>query len=138
MADAVRVEGLAEFRRGLKGISKEAPKGLRLALNEAADLVVSTALPKIPRRTGRAAASLKAASTQTASRVRAGSGRAPYYPWLDFGGRTGKNKSVARPFYKDGRYIYKAYFDLKSSGQFQAALEKAIVDVARRAGLEVD
>lgn len=135
MAEPIRVEGLAEFRRNLKKLDGDLPKALRLALNEAADIVVDGARPRIPKRTGRAAATVKARSTQTAARVVGGSARAAYYPWLDFGGRVGRNKSVKRAFLKEGRYIYKSYFD--NTEKFGQVLEEALLDVARQAGVEV-
>jgi hypothetical protein len=64
-----------------------------------------------------------------------GGSKAPYYPWLDFGGRVGRRHATVRPFLEHGRYIYNAYF--RSRGEFEKALEGALVDVAERAGLEV-
>lgn len=136
MVDAVRIEGLTEFRRGLKELSTDLPKALRLAFNDAADLVVQDARPRIPSRTGRAKGTVKARSTQTAARVVGGGSRAVYYPWLDFGG-TLPVTNVRRPFLKEGRYIYNAYFRAKRSGRFQESLEKNLVAVARSAGIEV-
>jgi hypothetical protein len=135
VAEPIRVEGLKEFSRNLKKLDGDLPKALRIALNEAADIVVSGARSRIPRRTGRASASVKARSTRTASRVVGGSNRVPYYPWLDFGGRVGKGKSVRRPFLKEGRYIYASYF--ANSDEFAKVLEEALLDVARQAGVEV-
>lgn len=138
MSDLVKIEGLAEFSRSLKRLDASAPKALRVALNEVIDVIVSTARPMVPHRSGRAAASLKAQSTRTLVRVSAGGGRAPYYPWLDFGGRVGKNRSVRRYFLKEGRYLYPTYNRLKSSGEVEDALRKALVGVAERSGLEVE
>jgi hypothetical protein len=131
----IRVEGLAEFSRNLKKLNGDLPKALRIALNEAADIVVKGARPKVPRRSGRAAASVKARSTRTSSRVVGGSNRVPYYPWLDFGGRVGKGKSVRRPFLKEGRYIYASYF--ANTDEYGKVLEEALLEVARQAGVEV-
>ena len=144
VADPIKVEGLAEFSRNLKKLDADLPKALRVALNESAGLVVDYARPKIPSRSGRARGSVKTASTRTAARVRGGGNRAPYYPWLDFGGSVGRGRtgrgtgSVHRPFKKDGRYIYDGYFKLKASGEFQTTLEAALLDVARQAGIEVE
>lgn len=135
MADAIRISGLNEFRRGLKAMDRETPKALRLAFNDAADIVVTDARPRVPSRTGRAARTVKARSTQTAARVAGGGNRAPYYPWLDFGGKI--PRGPARPFLKDGRYIYNAYFRNKRTGRFQDVLSTRLVGVARAAGIEV-
>jgi len=138
MVNVIRVDGLAKFSRDLRKLDADLPKALRVALNEAADLVVGHAVPTIPRRSGRAARSLKARSTRTAVRVTAGGNRAPYYPWLDFGGKVGRKHSVRRPFRKEGRYLYATYFRLSSSGDFQAVLSRALLGVAAQAGVEVD
>lgn len=136
MAEPIKVEGLKEFTRSLKRLDAEVPKAMRVALNGAADIVLDYARPKIPRRTGRAAASLKAKSTQTAVRVAAGGKKAPWYPWLDFGGRVGRRKQTKRPFIKEGRYIYPALTAKRA--EFEAALVKALTGAAESAGLGVD
>lgn len=109
MPEAIRVEGLVEFQRKLKALDGESQKQIRLVLNDAAELVVTKSRSLVPRRSGAAAASIKAQSTQRQGRVKGGSGRVPYYAWLDFGGSVGRNNSIKRPFYKDGRYIYKVF-----------------------------
>lgn len=136
MEAKISVEGLAEFNRGLRRLDSEAPKQLRIALNGAADLLVQRTVPLIPRRTGAAAKSLKAKSTRTAARVSVGGRRAAYYPWLDFGGKTGINRSVERPFYKEGRYVYPTL--KRVTPEISEALREGIVAVARGAGLDVD
>lgn len=138
MIRPIRVEGLREFSRALKRVDNEAPKGLRLAANRAADIVVRTAKPRVPLGPGiggHAVTSIKAASTRTAARVSEGGKRYPYMPWLDFGGRVGPRKSVKRPFLKEGRYIWKAFAEKRD--EIEEVLEDAIVQVARDAGLEV-
>jgi hypothetical protein len=132
----VGIEGLAEFNRGLRKLDAEAPKALRVALNGVADLLVRKTRPEIPSRSGAAAASLKAKSTRTSARVSTGGRKAPYYPWLDFGGKTGINRSVDRPFYKEGRYLYPTLRRIRP--EIESALETALVGVARGAGLDVD
>ncbi len=138
MSNAIQIGGLRDFQRGLRDMDSALPRGLRLALNEAADVVVKEARPLVPRRSGRAAASIKAASTRTSVRVKAGGARVPYYAWLDWGGRTGRKKSIVRPFIKDeGRYLYHTYFKLKASGEFVDALQKALVNLASQNGIQV-
>lgn len=132
----IAVTGLAEFNRGLRRIDADAPKELRKSLNTSADLLVRRTRPLIPKLTGRAAGSLKAASTRTSARVRVGGSKARYYPWLDFGGRTGIRRSVERPFYKEGRYLYPTLRRVRP--EIEASLLGALTDVARGAGLEVD
>lgn len=138
LIDPISVDGLAAFSRNLKKLDSDLPKALRIALNEAAQVVVDYAAPRIPRRTGRAAASLKAKSTRTKVRVGAGGRRAPYFPWLDYGGRVGRKHATARPFIKEGRYVYKGYFAKRDSGEFQDVLTKALLGVAAQAGVVVE
>lgn len=138
MPDAIKITGLREFTRGLRSMDRDLPKALRIAFNDAAQIIVDDARPRVPARSGRARGSVKARSTRTAARVVGGGNRAPYYPWLDFGGRVGPRGSVTRPFLgRTGRYIYNAYFKRRDSGEFQQGLSDALVKVARAAGLEV-
>lgn len=136
--DAVRVEGLNAVAKAIRRIDPELAKELRVVLNDAADTIVDRARPGVPKRSGRAAASIKAKSTRSLARVTGGGSRAPYYPWLDFGGRVGRRRSVTRQFRKRGRYIYKAYFRARDSGEFQDQMHDGLLDVLRRAGLETD
>jgi len=138
MAEAIRIDGLAEFSRNLRKLDSDLPKALRVALNDAANVVVDYARPRVPSRSGRAQRSIRARSTRTAARVTSGGARAPYFPWLDFGGRVGRHKSVRRAFLKEGRYLYAAYFAKRSSGEFQRVMTAALLDVVRQAGIEVD
>jgi hypothetical protein len=45
---------------------------------------------------------------------------------------------VKRPFLKEGRYIYAAYFHNRDSGKYQDELTRALLDAARSAGVEID
>lgn len=135
MAGEIHIQGLAEFRRELKAADRDAPKGIRIAGNNAAKIVVTTAKPRVPRLTGRAASTVRAASTQSAGRVSGGNKRAPYYPWLDFGGRVGRNNSVKRPFIKTGRYIWAAFVDEKPA--VERELRDQLVGLAQQQGWSV-
>lgn len=132
--DPIKVEGLTRLNRSLKSISKDAPKQLRLVGNEAADLVVKDAKPDVPTDTGTAQRTVRAASTRTAAQVKAGGKRAPWYPWLDFGGRVGIRRSVRRQFIKGGRYIYPAYSDNRD--QIADKLADGLTELIRDSGLE--
>jgi len=135
MTNTIKVEGLDQFVKGLKALDRELPKALRKGLNEAVDLVVTVARSKVTRRSGRAAGSLRAGSTQKAARIIAGGTRAPYYPWLDFGGRVGRRRSVVRRFYKSGRYIYPSLEEKRP--ETERLISQAIADAGRSAGIEV-
>lgn len=137
MAEPIRVEGMAEWNRALRRLDPEAAKALRIAHNKAAQIVVNTAKPRVPLgpgRGGHAKDSIRVASTRTATRVKAGSNRMPYYPWLDFGGAVGRGNSVRRPFIKEGRYIYAAYNDNKP--EIERVLKAELEAVINAAGLD--
>lgn len=131
----IAVEGMKQLQRALKDLDGESQKEIRVALNRVADTVAQGAARRVPVRTGKARASLKAMSSQRETRVSAGGRKAPYYGWLDFGGRIGKNKSVRRPFVKGGRYIWPTV--AANRDQLATAVETALVDLARSKGLEV-
>lgn len=133
---AIRVDGLAQFARDLRKIDGELPKALRKGGNRAAQLVVDGARPKIPTRSGAARRSLRTASTRTAVRVRGGGGRVPYFPWLDYGGKVGPDRSVSRPFRKEGRYVYPTYYAVRD--QVVTVLADELRQVAASAGWDVD
>lgn len=133
--DAVRITGLRELQASLKAIDGDAQKELRLVLNKAVDGLVDRARPLIPSLTGKARGSLKAQSSQREARVVAGGARVPYVPWLEFGGRVGRKKSIARPFLPNGRYLFptfkKVYPDVVS------AVADGVFGLIEKHGLDV-
>lgn len=133
--EPIKISGLREFQRALKQMDGESQKKLRVVLNEAATTVAEGAARRVPVRTGRARASLRAMSSQREARVMGGSKKAPYYGWLDFGGRTGRDKSQRRPFVQGGRYMYPTFASNRDS--IYKALQKSLAELARTAGLEV-
>jgi hypothetical protein len=133
----ISIQGLAEFQRRLRRVDVDLPKALRLAMNEAGQLVVDTAKPRVPQLTGAAAGSIRVVSTRTESRVRAGGAKVPYYAWLDFGGAVGRNKSVKRAFFKSGRYLWAAFAEKSASGEIQAILSRRLDEIASTAGIEM-
>lgn len=137
MSAPLRIDGIREFQKALRAVDRDLPKALRLTLNEATTVVIDWAVPRIPRRTGRAAASVKAKSSQREARVSIGGRRAPWMPWLDFGGE-GKRpgRPAYREFFKKGRYLY-AGLDA-THDEVQKIMERGMDELARRAGLEVD
>jgi hypothetical protein len=131
----IKVDGLKEFQAALREMDRDLPKQLRITLNKAATIVIDWAVPRIPKRTGRAAASVKARSSQRESRVAMGGRRAPYMPWLDFGGAVGPNRSVVRPFIKRGRFLY-AGLEVKHE-DVTKIMNDGLMELAASAGLEV-
>lgn len=139
--ETIRIEGLREFRLKVRAADRNLAKGLRKAGNRAANIVVDTARPRVPIGPGirgHAASSIKAASTQSATRVSEGGARFPYMPWLDFGGtirpRGVGTEAIRRPFLKTGRYIWAAFDDEQTA--VEAELRTALGEIAREAGLD--
>lgn len=136
MVAKIEVTGLRDFQRQLRAMDAGLPKQLRLALNAAAEEIIDYAEPRFPRRTGAAAASLKARSSQRVARIALGGRRAPYAPWLDFGGQGRvKGRPPARPFIKSGRYVYKG-LEVRRD-RVTDIMSTALAQLARDAGLEV-
>lgn len=135
MRPRIETRGIREFQRSLRQMEDGLQKELRPVFNGAAQVVVDAARPKVPRRTGAAAASLKVRSSQREGRLAAGGRRAPHYPWLDFGGNVGPNDSVSRPFVTIGRYVYPAVVDQQA--EIQEVMSQGLTRLAGQAGLEV-
>lgn len=129
----IRAVGLADTVRALKQVDKELPKELRLGLNRVVDVLVGLIRPKVPTLTGAARASIKSRSTQTVARIAVGGDKASYYPWLDFGGAVGRNKSVRRSFVQEGRYVYPTLRENRN--EIMQQLEDVTTEVTARAGL---
>jgi hypothetical protein len=132
----IELVGLRQFRKSLRDLDNGAHKDLRIVANRAAERVVSDARARIPTLTGRARKSIRASSTQSRARVAAGGKRVPYYPWLDYGGQTGRPGTPSRPFRKDGRYLYPAFRAHRA--QVMADLENGLRELAARQGLRPD
>lgn len=133
---ALQIDGLKQYQKSLRRLDSDLPKALRVALNGCADFLIDKTRPQIPKRSGKAAGSLTARSTRTAVRIAVGGRAAPYYPWLDFGGAVGRDNSVVRPFYKEGRYLYPTL--RKNSDEFAKITRGALVAVGRDAGIDID
>ncbi len=131
----IAITGLDELRSELRKVDAALPKMIRVALNKSSELVISYAKPRVPQKSGRARASLKVRSNQTSARIAAGGQRAPYYPWLDFGGHVGQHGATSRPFYTEGRYIYPGL--RANRDEITQTMATALDEVLRSAGLEV-
>jgi len=149
MVDTIKIDGLDQFVRNLKKLDADLPKTLRVGLNAAAQIIVDYSKPRVPHRSGRAAKSIRASSTRSMVRVSEGGARAPYMPWLDFGGTIGKRSAKRRkaeggsgrttskrPFLKEGRFLYAGL--AAERDKIHAAVETALLEAAAGAGIEVD
>lgn len=138
MADsALKITGATEFRSKIKRVRDGLPKTMHDALNDAKDLFLSDVQPRIPRRTGRAAASLHVKVDLDRLHIEAGGSRAPYFGWLDFGGnRRGRGGGIARrPYRASGRYVL--FYLQRDLPKVVDTVQDAVLESARHAGLQV-
>ena len=114
MVEVVGAAAMAELTAALRHVSDEIGDVVLSELEEIAKGVAADAARQVPRRTGRAAASYRAAGAA----VSYGGPDVPYVPWLEFGGKVGPGKGVTRPYIKGGRYLYptlgRAFEDIES------------------------
>lgn len=136
MVAKIEVTGLRDFQKKLRQMDDALPRQIRIALNAAAQEILDYARPRMPSDTGAARASLKSSSSQRVARIALGGQRAPYAAWLDFGGQ-GKRKGrpPARPFLKDGRYVYRG-LDARRD-QVTQIMTDALTQLALDAGVEM-
>ncbi len=146
MVAQVQVKGLRELQAAFKSVDADIPKELRNTFKVIAQMVATAAAAKVPRRTGTAAASITPRATQRGAAIAFGGPKAPYYPWLDFGGTVGRGHKPNRPYsgsvkrqymgrpFGSGRYIYPTIEAMDD--QIKAAAAEAVIDAAKRAGFE--
>lgn len=142
------VEGLIGMKKAFRQAHDGTQKAIQRRLKGVAQLVASEAAGRVPVRSGRAAASVRALATQESASVIAGGPKAPYFPWLDFGGSVGRRHrsgvadsgSVKRPWMGnpggEGRYIYPAIRDMSEviASETGEAIHEALADAGFRAG----
>lgn len=131
----VDIDGLDELQKALRSTADGLDDAVRAEFLDEAKRIAADARGAVPRRTGAARATVDAQLVDGAAAIVAGGRRAPYFPWLEYGGRVGRNDSVSRPFVKDGRYIGRAVD--ASISDIEAAALRGAVEAARAAGLEV-
>lgn len=131
--DPIKIEGLVDFQRAVKLAEDGLQKQLRVVFNEAAEIVVGSGRPFIPRRSGALAATLRASSGQRNATVSLGKAKTPYAGFVEFGGRVGPNQSVRRPFVPGGRSMYPAV--KREEAEIMAVMAKGLNRLADEAGL---
>lgn len=99
------LRGAREIESDLRDAELLGPE-LRKGLSDVAGLILDTARPLVPTRSGQARASLRADSTDKVVRIAAGGTKAPYWGWLEHGGNVGRSNSVHRAYLPRGRYLY--------------------------------
>jgi hypothetical protein len=127
-------------------MDEQAKSALKRELLGVATQVSSRAAGKVPRLTGRAAGSVKPRASMQGASIAFGGSAAPYFPWLDFGGSTGKGHragaggsgSVKRPWLGnpsgEGRYIYPTIREMRP--EIETAVDDALAAAARAASFE--
>lgn len=103
----IQVVGLGKLKRDLKRLGDDLGD-LKQAHKRAAEAVAEDARKRVPVLTGRMKASIRAAGQAGGAVIRGGSKSVPYFGFIDFGGNTGIDKSVVRPFLPKGRVLYPA------------------------------
>lgn len=131
---AVQITGLREVKAALKAVDKDAPKEMAAGFKEIAARVARSAAGKVPSITGTAASSIKPRGSTNGGAIAFGGPRAPYYPWLDFGGSVGRSKSVKRPFIQKGRYVYPTIAAME--GEIVGKADELIETLVRRHNLD--
>lgn len=132
----IKLKGLAPIVTGLKQLGSRGVKALETAGMNAAEMIVSKAKPLVPLGPGiggHARDSLRAQKGPKGPEAIGGGPRFPYYPWLDFGGRVGINRSVKRPFIREGRFIWPTYN--KHEADIEDMMRDELIDVLKKAGL---
>lgn len=101
MAEAAHVEvrGLPQLARGTAVLADRIEDGARAAFLRAADQAATLVRGRVPRRSGRLAASVRADQLDDGASVGMGGSGVPYAGWIEFGGTRG------RPYMPGGRYL---------------------------------
>lgn len=154
--------GLKELQSALRSVAPEAKRQFTTDLKAIGQLVQTDTQADMPRVTGKARRSVKVKVVARRGfegvEISEGGGMAPYTPWLDFGGSVGRGRTttarvtigggrvrverggsrgsgaVVRPYIKDGRYLYPAYYR-RYDDMVKATLE-AVRKATASAGLE--
>jgi hypothetical protein len=155
--------GLRDLQAALRAVAPEAKAEFQRELKAIGGLVQADTQAAMPRRRGKAQRSIKVKVVARRGfegvQISEGGAVAPYTPWLDFGGTVGRGRrstarvtigggrvtvqrtgsrgsgSVVRPYIKDGRYLYPAYY--RRYDDMVRATVEAVRKAAESAGLAV-
>lgn len=159
----LELKGLRELQTALRKVAPEAKRVFQANLKAIGQMVQSDTRADMPKHSGKGRRSVKVRVVTRRGfegvEISEGGGVAPYVPWLDFGGRVGRGRrstarltigagrvqvrriggqgtgSVVRPYIKDGRYLYPAYY--RRYDDMVAATFDAVRRACESAGLEV-
>lgn len=130
----MELHGVRELQRAFKQVGGGTETNLKAEFFNIARSVAISAQAKVPHRTGRAADSIKPRSTNRGGSIAFGGRAAEYMPWLNFGGRVGRNRSIFRELVKPDRYIYTTISEHRE--ETAKAADQAIERAAKSAGFE--
>ena len=148
MPDNVRIvtHGIPQLQSALRKMGGEAAGELKAEFTRIAGIVAAAARGRVPHRSGRAAASIKARGSTRGGAIAFGGSAAPYMPWLDFGGSTGhghlsgvagsgaiKRDWMGNPL-GEGRYVYPAIRSQRDT--IIKETDEVIERLAKKAGFE--
>lgn len=134
MAPRIEVRGIRELNKALKQVDAELPKELRLGFKRISEMVVSSAQGKVPVISGAARSSIKPRAAQKGAGIAFGGTKAPYFPWLNFGGNVGRRKSVHRDRITPDRYIYTSINEM--GPQIEQEIDLLLKEVIQDAGFD--
>lgn len=134
----VNVEGFRRLNRALKQVDPALQKELATDLKAIAEQLAVKVRAKMPRRSGRAAGTVRGGATMRTAYVQQGKASVPYVGWLDFGGTLrpsgGRRNTIRRTVVKGGRYLYPTVAENRDDTL--RAAEQAFDKAARRADLK--
>lgn len=134
----VAVEGLAEFNRAMRKVDAQLPSIIKAEFKEVATATAGVIAGKIPKKTGKMAASVKPRSSANYAAIAAYGAKVPYGRFVDFGGglpgvrgvRPGGSAGASRRFWiAEGRYIFPTLYDLREESM--EAAEKVLDTVLK-------
>jgi len=161
----LQMPGLADLSMALRRVAPEAKREFQSELRAVGKMVQTDAQASMSFKhpTGKAKRSVKVRVVSRRGfegvEISEGGAIAPYAPWLDFGGTVGRGRrstvrlnisggrvtrqnlgsrgsgSVSRPFIKEGRYLYPAYY--RRYDDMVKATLIAVRKACQTAGLEV-
>lgn len=133
----IEVQGVKVIQKRLRQMDDGTVAELKRVYFYSADLVAKNALPRIPRRTGRLASTLRVTATKRGGYVRMGGKRtAPYAGPIHFGWPNRPN--LAKDWYggpiRPNPFLYAA-LDARRD-EVEDAFYRGVMRVARKAGLD--
>ena len=122
-----KVFGLDELKRGMRDLADEIDHGADDALDSVAEQTANMVRAKVPRLTGRLAASVTTSGGMFSEGATVGLGGlgVPYAGWIEFGGSRG------RPMVREGRYLFPTAEDNKGVAE-RAAEASAKAQIRRQ------